>query len=59
MIFVSVAAFDWHSIKLSALRMMPQSETTVMLVTVAFTVATHNLPIGVSVGVLTATVLLR
>ncbi|MBP2413237.1 SulP family sulfate permease [Arthrobacter stackebrandtii] len=57
MIFVSVATFDWHSIKPSTLRMMPKSETTVMLVTVIFTVWTHNLAIGVGVGVLTAMVL--
>ncbi|MFC0419292.1 SulP family inorganic anion transporter [Glutamicibacter ardleyensis] len=57
MIFVSIATFDWHSIKPSTLRMMPKSETTVMLVTVIFTVATHNLAIGVGAGVLTAMVL--
>ena len=57
MIFVSVATFDWHSIKPSTLRMMPKSETTVMLATVVFTVWTHNLAIGVGVGVLTAMVL--
>ena len=57
MIFVSVATFDWHSIRPSTLRMMPKSETTVMLTTVVFTVATHNLAIGVGVGVLTAMVL--
>ncbi|MBF6670423.1 SulP family inorganic anion transporter [Glutamicibacter sp. FBE19] len=57
MIFVSIATFDWHSIRPSTLRMMPKSETTVMLITVIFTVATHNLGIGVGVGVLTAMVL--
>ncbi|MDO2934133.1 SulP family inorganic anion transporter [Paeniglutamicibacter sulfureus] len=57
MIFVSVATFDWHSIKPSTLRMMPKSETTVMLATVVVTVWTHNLAIGVGVGVLTAMVL--
>lgn len=57
MIFVSIATFDWHSIKPSTLRMIPKSETTVMLVTVIFTVATHNLAIGVVAGVLTAMVL--
>ena len=36
---------------------MPKSETTVMLATVAVTVATENLAIGVGVGVLTAMVL--
>ncbi|WP_333615286.1 SulP family inorganic anion transporter [Glutamicibacter sp.] len=57
MIFVSIATFDWHSIKPSSLRVMPKSETTVMLVTVIFTVASHNLAIGVGAGVLTAMVL--
>lgn len=57
MIFVSIATFDWHSIKPSTLRMMPKSETAVMLITVIFTVITHNLAIGVAVGVLTAMVL--
>lgn len=57
MIFVSIATFDWHSIKPATLRMMPKSETIVMLITVIFTVATHNLAIGVGVGVLTAMVL--
>lgn len=57
MVFVSVATFDWHSIKPSTLAMMPKSETTVMLVTVIATVATNNLAIGVGIGVLTAMVL--
>ena len=57
MIFVSIATFDWHSIRPSTLKMMPKSETAVMLATVAVTVATHNLAIGVGVGVLTAMVL--
>jgi SulP family sulfate permease len=57
MIFVSIATFDWHSIQPSTLRMMPKSETAVMLVTVIVTVWTHNLAIGVGVGVLTAMVL--
>ena len=57
MIMVSFATFDWHSIRPSTLRRMPKSETIVMLVTVAITVWTHNLAIGVAVGVLTAMVL--
>lgn len=57
MIFVSIATFDWHSIKPSTLRLMPRSETAVMLATVIATVATHNLAIGVGVGVLAAMVL--
>jgi SulP family sulfate permease len=54
MIMVSVGTFDWHSIQPTTLRRMPKSETTVMLATVAVTVATHNLAIGVIVGVLVA-----
>jgi SulP family sulfate permease len=57
MIMVCVGTFDWHSIRPATLRRMPLSETLVMLVTVAATVATHNLAIGVVLGVLTAMVL--
>lgn len=57
MILVSVATFDWHSIRPSTLRRLPKSETAVMVVTVAITVWTHNLAIGVGVGVLMAMVL--
>ena len=57
MVMVSVATFDWHSIKPSTLRRMPKSETIVMLSTVAVVVATNNLAIGVIVGVIVASVL--
>ena len=57
MIFVSVATFDWHSIAPATLKALPKSETAVMAATVAVTVATHNLAIGVGVGVLVAMVL--
>lgn len=57
MIVVSVATFDWHSIRPATLRRMPVSETVVMVATVAVTVWTHNLAIGVGVGVLAAAVL--
>ncbi len=56
MIMVSVGTMDWHSIAPKTLRRMPIAETTVMLVTVAVTVATHNLAYGVITGVLTAMV---
>lgn len=56
MIMVSVLTFDWHSIRWSTLKRMPKSETTVMVATVAVVVATHNLAIGVIVGVLVAMV---
>jgi sulfate permease, SulP family len=54
MIMVAVGTFDWHSIQPATLRRMPKSETTVMLSTVVVTVATHNLAVGVIVGVLVA-----
>ncbi|MCK6068215.1 MULTISPECIES: SulP family inorganic anion transporter [Microbacterium] len=57
MIVVSVATFDWHSIRPSTLKRMPKSETLVMVITVAITVWTHNLAIGVGVGVIAAMIL--
>lgn len=57
LIMVSVAAFDWHSVKPSTLRRMPLSETLVMLTTVVLTVWTHNLAIGVVAGVVVAMVM--
>jgi len=57
MVMVSVGTFDWHSVKPSTLRRMPRSETLVMVLTVAVTVATSNLAYGVIVGVLAAMVL--
>jgi SulP family sulfate permease len=57
MILVSFSTFDWHSIRPSTLKRMPVSETLVLVVTVAITVWTHNLAIGVVAGVLTAMVL--
>ena len=57
MIMVSIATVDWHSVHPRTLRLMPLSETAVMVVTVVATVSTGNLAIGVSLGVLTAMVL--
>ncbi|MCM3689187.1 SulP family inorganic anion transporter [Kocuria rosea] len=56
MVFVSWATFDWHSIRPSTLARMPVAETLVMASTVAVTVWTHNLALGVVVGVLVAMV---
>ncbi|KFF59291.1 sulfate permease [Cryobacterium sp. MLB-32] len=56
MIIVSYLTFDWHSIRLSTLKRMPKSETTVMVATVTVIVLTHNLAIGVVVGVIVAMV---
>ena len=57
MVMVSVGTFDWHSIAPRTLKRMPAGEITVMVVTVACVVATHNLAIGVVVGSLTAVVI--
>jgi len=54
MVFVSAITFDWHSVAPATLKRMPKSETAVMLITVATVVVTHNLAIGVGVGVLAA-----
>ena len=50
MVMVSIGTFSWVSIK--NLRTHPRSSSVVMLATVAVVVATHNLAIGVFVGVL-------
>ena len=52
MVFVSISTFDWTSIRISALRRSPKSETAVMVVTVGTVVATHNLALGVLAGAL-------
>ncbi|MBC7280688.1 SulP family inorganic anion transporter [Hoeflea sp.] len=50
MIMVSIGTFSWSSLK--NLRTHPRSSSIVMLATVAFVVFSHNLAIGVLVGVL-------
>ncbi|MEQ9334174.1 SulP family inorganic anion transporter [Thalassobaculum sp.] len=50
MIMVSIGTFSWSSIKNLATH--PRSSSAVMLATVVTVVATHNLAIGVLVGVL-------
>jgi len=50
MVMVSVDTFNWSSLK--ALVAHPRMSSTVMLATVAVTVASHNLALGVLVGVL-------
>ncbi|MFF6918449.1 SulP family inorganic anion transporter [Streptomyces sp. NPDC012466] len=57
MVMVSVGTFDWHSVAPKTLKRMPAGEITVMVVTVACVVATHNLAIGVVVGSVTAMVI--
>ncbi|MDT3329604.1 SulP family inorganic anion transporter [Microbacterium sp. KSW-18] len=57
MIMVCIGTFDWHSIRPATLRRMPKSETAVMLITVVATVWTHNLAIGVVLGVIAAMIM--
>ncbi len=52
MIMVSISTFQWESIK--GLQTLPLSTNIVMLSTVAVTVYTHNLALGVLTGVLLA-----
>lgn len=49
MITVSVETFDWDSLK--QIRKAPVMETAIMLITIAIVVYTHNLAIGILVGV--------
>ncbi len=49
MIMVSISTFSWGSIR--NVRYIPKSETAVTLTTVIITILTHNLAIGVIVGV--------
>jgi len=49
MIMVSIGTFSWESI--TNMTKHPASSTVVMLATVTATVATHNLAIGVGIGV--------
>lgn len=52
MIMVAIGTFNWKSIAPATLKKMPRTETTVMVVTVAIVVLTHNLAYGVGAGVL-------
>ncbi|HBZ16202.1 MAG TPA: transporter [Pantoea sp.] len=57
MMVVAVKTVNWHSLQPATLKRMPWSETFVMLLTVAVTVWTGNLAIGVLVGVILAMML--
>ncbi|MEC4985240.1 MAG: SulP family inorganic anion transporter [Oscillatoria sp. PMC 1068.18] len=54
MIMVSIGTFNWAS--LTNFRRIPRSETVVMITTVAITLLTHNLAIGVVIGIALSTV---
>lgn len=55
MFMVSIGTFDWASLK--TIRTMPFSETLVMVVTVGTVVFTHDLAMGVFVGVILSALL--
>jgi len=50
MIMVSIGTFSWSSIK--NLKKYPRSSSVVMMATVFFVIYTHNLAIGVLIGIL-------
>lgn len=54
MIMVSIGTFSWDSIR--NIKRVPRSETVVMVTTVLITVLTHNLAIGVVIGIALSTV---
>lgn len=54
MIMVSIGTFSWASFR--NIRRIPRSETAVMITTVLITVLSHNLAIGVVIGVALSTV---
>lgn len=54
MIMVSIGTFSWASIK--NIKRVPRSESAVMITTVLVTVLSHNLAIGVVIGIALSTV---
>ncbi|WP_370605072.1 SulP family inorganic anion transporter [Citrobacter braakii] len=59
MVIVAVKTVSWHSIQPATLRQFPVTETLVMLMTVAATVSTGNLALGVVAGVMAMFILPR
>lgn len=57
MVIVAVKTLNWHSVKPATLKRIPLPETLVMVLTVAVTVATGNLALGVVGGVMFAMIL--
>jgi len=57
MMVVAFKTMDWRSLRPETLKRMPFAETLVMLVSIALTVYTGNLAVGVVAGVLLATLL--
>jgi len=57
MMVVAVKTLNWHSLQPATLKRIPWSETLVMLLTIAVTVWTSNLALGVLAGVIVAIIL--
>ncbi|MEH0831969.1 SulP family inorganic anion transporter [Pectobacterium cacticida] len=57
MVVVAAKTVNWHSLQGATLKRMPWSETFVMVLTIAVTVWTSNLALGVLAGVITAMIL--
>lgn len=57
MVIVAAKTLNWHSVKPATLKRIPLPETLVMVTTVAVTVATGNLALGVVGGVIFAMIL--
>jgi len=57
MVIVAARTVNWHSLQPVTLKRMPWSETAVMVMTVAVTVWTSNLALGVLAGVIMAMML--
>ncbi|MGJ0478511.1 SulP family inorganic anion transporter [Pantoea agglomerans] len=57
MMVVAVKTVNWHSLQPATLKRMPWSETLIMVLTVAVTVWTGNLALGVLAGVILAMLL--
>lgn len=57
MIMVGFETLDLHSLRPRTLKLMPRSETAVMVVTIVATLGTGNLAIGVVLGVITAMIM--
>ncbi len=57
MMVVAVKTVNWHSLQPATLKRMPWSETLIMVLTVAITVWTSNLALGVLAGAIVAMIL--
>lgn len=57
MVYVAATTIDWRSLSPRTVRRLPWSETAVMLVTAVIIVATHNMALGVAIGVVASMVL--